>query len=228
MQFRGKAVFLDWDHCLFDTDLFFNVDVWNVMQHFGITSAVWEQAMINAVAKGFTLTVFAEEIQAATNLTLPCEGLHRLFDQHFNNLCQYVFPDVIGFLKQAVEKGWERHIITFGSAEWQNYKISRSLIANDVDNVIVSAQAGQKGNLLKETTLRYEHVVVVDNNPAELDSVREHMPHAETYLINRVPDEFLISVSEEMERRFMEARIYVSRRSRYEHQRCRSLAEIDL
>ena len=69
-------------------------------------------------------------------------------------------------------------------------------------------------------------MVVVDNNPAELDLIKDVEPAAETYWLKRVPDEMQAPGDELSRLRFFEARRYTGLGSRHQHTVCRTLDDI--
>jgi len=67
----------------------------------------------------------------------------------------------------------------------------------------------------------------LDNNPRELDRMRDRRPDLLTYRMDRVPPEG-VPADGEVAYRFREARRYVGLPARHDHRPCRSLAEIAL
>ena len=118
------------------------------------------------------------------------------------------------------------YLLSFGNAEWQRYKVRGCRIEEYFDDVFFTAKEGGKANVILAHAGSRERVLVVDNNPGELDLIREAAPEVATYCINRVPRELVVSVDEMSRLRFLEAREYVTRPWRYGHVLCRTLDEV--
>src|SRR5437899_7632893 len=141
---------------------------------------------------------------------------------------RYLFPDVLPFLQAAKTNGVRLYLLSFGSDEWQRYKVTASHLGSYFDDSFFTAAQGGKAKLIQEHAdkIPQEALVVVDNNPNELDLIKDAAPGIQTYYMNRVPDD-LRSPSDDLSRRkFLEARRYLGEIPRHRHTRCKSLDSI--
>ncbi len=218
------AYFLDFDHTLFDTDEFFHVDVRNAFLRLGVEGAEWEQSYDAVWPTGYTLERHVEEVFRRSGAHLPLDQMKRVLQSSFSDLRQYLFPDVLPFLQDAKKNGARLYLLSFGHHEWQLYKASASRLNDYFDDMFFTATEGGKARLIQEHAKEVARkVVVVDNNPAELDLVKDFAPEIQTYCMNRVPDHLRIPADELSRRKFLEARRYLERIPRHRHILCTSL-----
>ena len=224
---RGaRAWFLDFDHTLFDTDEFFHVDVRRSFLNLGVDDASWERSYATVWHTGYTLGKHAEEVYRQSGSQLPLDEMKRILTDSFSELRRYLFPDVRSFLERGRKTGVKFYLLSFGDAEWQRYKLLASHIRGYFEGIFLTAREGGKAQLVRERARGCEQVVVVDNNPAELDLIKDVAPAVETYWLKRVPDETGAPGDELSRLRFFEARSYAGLTSRHQHTVCRSLDDI--
>ena len=227
MRPSNTACLLDFDHTLFHTDEFFHVDVRESFLRLGIDAEEWERSYAAVWPKGYTLEKHVEEVSRQFGNRLPLEEMKRILENSFSDLKRYLFPDVLPFLQQAKKSGARLYLLSFGDYEWQRYKVSACSVAAYFDDMFFTATPGAKSELVRERAHRVaETVVVVDNNPADLDLIRDEAPEIRTYYMNRVPDEMRLPADEPSRLRFLEARKYLERAPRHRHIPCRTLDDV--
>ncbi len=223
MHSVNTACFLDFDHTLFNTDEFFHVDLRNAFLEFGIDKDTLEQSYDNVWKTGYTLEKHVEEIYRRSGNKFPLVDVKRVLQESFSDLRRYVFPDVVPFLEDARKRGIRLYLLSFGDPEWQRCKVLSSRLDSYFDDMFFISKEGGKAGLILELTNGIEEIVLIDNNPSELDLLKEEIPAAKTYCITRVPDEMLDSEDEPSRLKFLEARRYVKKPSRHKHIACRAL-----
>lgn len=227
MHSSNAACFLDFDHTLFNTDEFFHVDVRNAFLRVGIDPAYWEQSYAAVWPTGYTLEKHAEELYCRSGSKLPLEEMKRILQNSFSDLRGYLFPDVLPFLEAAKKNGVRLYLLSFGSDEWQRYKVTASHVGGYFDDIFLAAAQGGKAKLIQEQADGIpQEALVVDNNPNELDLIRDAAPAMRTYYMNRVPDDLRFPSDDLSRRKFLEARRYLGETPRHRHTRCRSLESI--
>jgi len=219
-------VFLDFDHTLFHTDEFFHVDLRAAFLRLGIDAADWEQSYAAVQATGYTLEKHVEEVSCRSGKRLPLEEMKRILQDSFSDLRRYLFPDVVPFLQQAKKNGVHLYLLSFGSPEWQRYKVSASDLGGYFDDIFFLPVEGGKAGLIEEQVERVERTVVVDNNPSELDLIKDRAPEIRTYCMNRVPDGMRFPTDHLSSLKYLEARSYLEKTPRHSHIRCRGLEGI--
>jgi len=170
------ACFLDFDHTLFDTDKFFRIDVHAAF--LTRSAQVWQQSYDAVRPTGYSLQKHADEFRARVARVLNTEIL-----QSFADLTRYVYPDVVPFLQQAQQQGTPLYLLSFGNADWQQYKVEHSGLAPYFHTRFYTASEGKKGEVVRQC--QADRIIVVDDKSAELDAIKDAVPQAETYLINR-------------------------------------------
>ncbi|MBI2640129.1 MAG: hypothetical protein HYW90_04575 [Candidatus Sungbacteria bacterium] len=223
MSNLNTALFLDFDHTLFDTDEFFHVDVRGAFGHLGIDDALWEQTYERVWKAGYTLERHAEEIHRQSGNQLPLGEMRSIIDGTFSDLRRYLFSDVLPFLRRAKEKDVYLFLLSFGNPDWQRYKVLASRVGSHFDDMFFVPKEGGKAGIILEVADRFDRIIVVDNNPAELDLIKDMVSTVETYCINRVPDEMFDSRDGSARLRFLEAKKYLGKTWRYQHVVCRDL-----
>jgi len=220
------ACFLDFDHTLFNTDEFFHVDVRNAFRHLGIDSGSWERGYTQSWRAGYTLERHAEEMNHQSGSHLALDEMKHIVRNSFADLQRYVFPDVLPFLENAKRKAVRLYLLSFGNPEWQRYKVRGSRLDHYFDDIFLTTGEGGKANVVLEQARGFEKVLMVDNNPSELDSIRDAAPPVTTYCINRVPPDMIIPYDEPSRLKCFEAREYLEKRWRYQHAPCKTLADV--
>ena len=228
-------VLLDFDHTLFDTDRFFWVDLRGAVQGLGVEARLWEETYEAVWPEGYSIDRHMEALAARASWPHPQQILD-VFDAQFADLRRYLFPDVLPFLEAARGAGHHVALLSFGDPGWQAYKVRASGLEGHVDAVHATAAEGKKADLA--ATLVAAAVgpigaaapapaIAIDNNPRELDAMRDRCPALTTYRMDRVPPE-LVGAQGEASYRFREAARYVGLAARHPHRICRSLAQVAL
>jgi FMN phosphatase YigB (HAD superfamily) len=224
MNSPNAAYFLDFDHTLFNTDEFFHVDVRDAFLRLGINPRDWEQSYAAIWPTGYTLEKHAEEVFRRSGAPVPLEKMKGILRDSFSDLTRYLFPDVLPFLQAARKNGARLYLLSFGHEEWQRYKASAAHLDGYFDDILFTPFEGGKAKRIQDEAKRVaRRVVVVDNNPTELDLVKDLAPEVQTYCMNRVPDHLRFPTDDLSRRRFLEARRYLERIPRHQHIPCRSL-----
>jgi FMN phosphatase YigB (HAD superfamily) len=189
-------------------------------------SVSWEGGYARAWQAGYSLDRHAEEMYRQSGSRQTLDEMKRILREAFTDLRRYLFPDVLPFLEHAKAKGVRLYLLSFGNPEWQRYKVRGCRIEQYFDGVLFTAKDGGKAKLLLEHAGSCEKVLMVDNNPGELDLIKEAAPEVATYCIDRVPRELVVPADESSRFRFLEARQYARRPWRYGHVPCRTLGEV--
>ncbi len=218
------AYFLDFDHTIFNTDEFFHVDVRNSFLRLGIDATDWEHSYAAVWPAGYALEKHVEEVSRRSGRRWPLEEMKRVLQNSFSDLRRYLFPDVLPFLRKAQKRGVRLYLLSFGSQQWQRYKVLAAEVSPYFNDVFFTATEGGKAQLIEQRARGVARtVVVVDNNPTELDLIKDLAPEVRTYCMNRVPDEMRSPADELSRWKFLEARRYLERTPRHAHIPCRSL-----
>jgi FMN phosphatase YigB (HAD superfamily) len=85
---------------------------------------------------------------------------------------QLVFGDVKEFIKEN-EKDHTFSILTFGEPDFQHFKIEAAGLDEYIDEINIAVPERRKGVQLKEFLAEHEDIVFVDDNPRELESIRD-------------------------------------------------------
>jgi len=202
------------------------MDVRTSFRHLGLDGESWERGYARAWRAGYSLEGHAEEMCRQSGGQRGLEEMKRILRESFTDLRRYLFSDVLPFLGTAQERGIRLYLLSFGDPDWQRYKVRGSGIEAYFDGIFFTAQEGGKANVILEQTRSHQKAVMVDNNPSELDLIREAAPDIATYCINRVPRELVVPADEISRLRFLEARDYATRPWRYRHVPCRTLEEV--
>jgi hypothetical protein len=230
-----RVVLLDFDHTLFDTDRFFWVDLRGAVLGLGVEAGLWEETYEAVWPKGYSIDRHLEALAARVSWPHPQQILD-VFDAQFADLRRYLFPDVLPFLEAARRGGRRVILLSFGDPGWQAYKVKASGLEAHVDAVHATAAEGRKADLAATLfaaggrprgAAAPPAAIAIDNNPQELDAMRDRCPILTTYRMDRVPPE-VVAARGEAAYRFREARRYVGLPARHPHRLCRSLAEVAL
>ena len=227
---RGRAILLDFDHTLFDTDRFFWVDLRSTFARFGVPEETWEKSYEAIWPLGYSLGKHLDELErlgVIADHEIRTTMLATL-EAAFSDLRPYLFPDVRAFLEAARHRGYELILLSFGDPAWQSYKVRASGLAPSFQKIAYTAKQGGKGELLDVIGSSYAELRAIDNNPADLDSMKARHPNLLTHLICRVKPSDLEGPAGVAPDRFREAARYLSIPSRLPHHRCWSLDEVRL
>ncbi len=227
MAASEALLLLDFDHTLFDTDRFFWVDVRAAVARLGVDARLWEETYEQVWPAGYSIGRHVEALAARVPWPHP-EQILDAFEDQFGDLRRYVFPDVLPFLRAAQAAGRRLILLSFGHSEWQAYKVKESGLGGLLDEVHATPVAGGKAGLVSALAVGVAGgAIAVDNNPHELDAMRDRWRALRTYRMDRVPPD-LVRADGEAAYRFREARRYVRLPARHAHRTCRSLAEVAL
>lgn len=230
MSGSDRPILLDFDHTLFDTDRFFWMDLRGAVARLGVDGGLWEATYEAVWPGGYSIERHVEAL--ATHASWPPPGqILDAFDAEFADLRGYLFPDVLPFLAAARKGGRRVILLSFGDPGWQAFKVKAAGLADCVHEVHTTAAEGAKARLAA-TLVGAGPAAAVDNNPRELDAMRDRCPNLVTYRIERVPPDpggaQAGGGDDEGAYRFREARRYVNLPARHPHRLCRTLAEVSL
>lgn len=220
------ACFLDFDHTLFNTDDFFHVDVRNSFLQLGIKEQLWEQSYATVWPKGYALEKHVEELNHQSGVQLPVEEIKQLLLNNFSDLKRYLFTDVLLFLENVKKKGIAIYLLSFGDQKWQKYKVHNSGLSCYFEDIFFTTKEGTKAEYIYKYSEIFQQIIMVDNNPAELDLIKDALPITRTYFIDRVPGEMRIPKDELTRLKFLEARNYIEKPQRHNHVAIKTLHDI--
>ena len=224
------GLLLDFDHTLFDTDRFFWVDLKSAFARFGVPNDAWEKSYEAIWPLGYSLAKHLDELERLG--VIAGQDIRRTMldalDADFSDLRPYLFPDVPAFLGAARQRGFDLILLSFGDPAWQSYKVRASGLAPLFQKIVYTVKQGGKGELLDDLSSSYAELCAIDNNPADLDSMKARHSKLQTHLICRVKPSDLEGPTGLVPDRFREAARYLSIPSRLSHHRCWSLDEVPL
>ena len=220
-----RIVLLDFDHTPFDTDRFFWEDLRGAVMQLGVDARLWEETYEAVWPGGYAIDRHVEALAARVSWPHPQQILD-VFDAQFTDLRQYLFPDIIPFLEAAQSASRRVVLLSFGDPGWQAFKVKASGMSDRVDAVHATVAEGAKAELAAALAADGP-ALAVDNNPRELDAMRDRCPALTTYRMDRVPPD-LVRGDGEAAYRFREARRDVGLQARHSHRPCRTLAEVAL
>jgi hypothetical protein len=208
------SYFFDFDHTLFDTDLFFHVDLRNaLLSRLSVRGGEWDRTYAELLVRGYSI---GDHLKA---LGLSPEQVSEAADwlyARFASLRGYVYADVVPTLEALTSRGAEIRILTFGDPAWQRFKVSGSGILEFAREVVVVPSRLGKATAIENSGECGENLVVVDNDPRELDQVRRVLPRSRTYWIRRPASQYLSKEGVEG-RRDLEAASYREVEPLYSH-----------
>lgn len=224
-----RAFLLDFDHTLFDTDRFFWVDVRAAFSRFAIDVQAWEESYARVWSQGYSLGKHLEQLAREGQVgNRDVAAIQRMLHERFADLRGYLFPDVELFLKRLQANKIPCFLVSFGDPAWQAYKVSGAQIDDFFADIFTTRQEQTKVDVIETCVGRFTRVGVVDNDPRELDRIKDRHPQVETFWISRVPPEAFTSSDPEIRERFREARHYASLPAQFPHHRCQTLDEVPL
>jgi hypothetical protein len=227
---QGRAILLDFDHTLFDTDRFFWVDLKSAFARFGVPDDAWEKSYEAIWPVGYSLAKHLDELERLG--VIAGQDIRRTMldtlEADFSDLRPYLFPDVPAFLEAARQRGFDLILLSFGDPAWQSYKVRASGLAPLFQKIVYTVKQSGKGELLDDLSSSYAELCAIDNNPADLDSMKARHSKLQTHLICRVKPSDLEGPTGLVPDRFREAARYLSIPSYLSHHRCRSLDEVPL
>ncbi|HZY30232.1 MAG TPA: HAD family hydrolase [Candidatus Methylomirabilis sp.] len=224
------GLLLDFDHTLFDTDRFFWVDLKSAFARFGVPDEAWEKTYEAIWPLGYSLAKHLDELNRLG--VIAGQDIRRMMlatlEAAFSDLRLYLFPDVPAFLEAARQRGFDLILLSFGDPAWQSYKVRASGLAPLFEKIVYTVKQGGKGELLDDLSSSYAELCAIDNNPADLDSMKARHSKLQTHLICRVKPSDLEGPTGLVPDRFRESARYLSIPSRLSHHRCWSLDEVRL
>lgn len=224
-EVKKSAIFIDFDHTLFDCDLFFHVEVWDMVRALGVSRSDWERSYEAVWQSGYSLIKHIDELRGI----LPIGTLNRikqLLDRDFLDLRRFLFADVLDFLNSIPRDRYDVHLLSFGFPEWQIYKVTGSGLVKYFDGLFFTLSYKQrKVDKIYHLAQSYAGGIIIDNSPLELDAVYDAEMPFNTILINRVPEHYA-NKHKEADYRFCEAAKYLQAEAKHKHEIHKSLMEI--
>jgi phosphoglycolate phosphatase-like HAD superfamily hydrolase len=222
------AFLLDFDHTLFDTDRFFWIDVRAAFARFGIDGDRWEESYARVWPSGYSLEKHLAYMAREGQGRVSAEEARRVLEEHFSDLRPYLFADAEPFLTRLQTVGIPCFLLSFGDPSWQMYKVHGARIAEFFQDVFYTSKEHAKVEVVEPVIRRFGRLAVVDNDPRELDLIKERYPQIETFWITRVPPDALERFDTDTRERFREARSYALLSPEFPHHQCQSLYEVFL
>ena len=215
------AYYFDFDHTLFDTDLFFHVHLRSaLLRKLRITEQDWQQTYEYLLSSEYSIEAHLERLGVLKEDA--SETIAWLW-RTFGDLRPYVFVDVVPTLATLAGRGETINLITAGNAAWQSYKVRGSGLWSYFGAVMIAEPPASKLAILRSHGMT-AYDAVVDNDPALLDDIRQAFGTERTYLINRVPKETGATGIDDL--RYFEARRYLTRRSVMSHTKITALTTL--
>jgi FMN phosphatase YigB (HAD superfamily) len=221
---RIQRYYFDLDHLQLNTDQFFHEEAWREFLALGVPEKIWDAAYEAVQPLGYTLLKHVAEMHRQMSTKLPLDEMQRLLDDRFSDLRRFLFPDVVPTLEALKSRGEAVYLLSFGADEWQEWKVKACGISHYFKQVFYTKREGRKDKVVYANSAPDERVIVVDNNPTELDAIKALAPWVETYYLSRVPED-PAELAALPPRAFLEAKRYATRPSAG-HQRIRSLQDV--
>lgn len=220
-----RALLLDFDHTLFDTDRFFWVDVREAVRGLGVDLRAWDACYEAVWPTGYALdkhvACLAEQYPPYASLR---RTVGRILRERFTDLRGYLFEDVKPFLAEASGAGVPLYLLSFGDPGWQEYKVQASGVAASFKDIFYTGKEGGKGAVAERLRDRHGAIRMIDNDPRELDAVKGRWPEAETFWIRRPS----VEIAGGSAHRWREALRYARMTPDLPHRTITSLKEVPL
>lgn len=213
------SCFLDLDHTLLDTDSFFWTLFSKKIYHLGVSPELWKETYWEIWKGGYSPTRHFKRLiqKRKEGYRIPSiSTLQKTFHEISPALRNFLYPDVIPFLQNARKKGIHMYLMTFGSRNYQRWKV-RNLSISPYFHKILYLGRNQQKALRIASVNPTGSFVVVDNNPQELDAIKRLFPMATTFWMQRNPGD---SVEE--------AQIYMQMQPAFPHIVVRTLEEVTI
>jgi FMN phosphatase YigB (HAD superfamily) len=223
--FMKRLVLCDVDHTLLDTDRFWHVDFRGDLVRLGVDLAKWDTSYGEVWKTGYSLESHVRTYFGLYFGSGDRDAIERLIRDKYSDLSRYLFPDVLEMLNSWKSRGATLAVLSFGSPKWQNFKLYASGIYSIFNTIHITAtDGGGKAGVVKRRAGDFDHVVVIDNDPRELDAIQFDAPTVQTVWINRVPSPEILSTLPPMS--FHEAKKYVAMTPHGKHFTCTRLGDI--
>jgi phosphoglycolate phosphatase-like HAD superfamily hydrolase len=224
-----SAILLDFDHTLLDTDRFFWVDLRAAAVGCVIDPGEWETSYAEVWPTGYSLekhlNVLARRGEVAGAAVAE---MRRVLRESFGDLRAYLFADVEPFLRRLRAQRVPCFLVSFGDPAWQAYKVQGAGLSPFFQEIFFTGRVQAKAEVVGTLVGRFDRLVVVDNDPRELDRITADFPPVDTFWISRVPADALSGTDAELRERFREARGYATLPTQFPHRRCCTLDEVAL
>lgn len=202
--------YFDFDHTLFDTDLFFHVHLRQaLLTRFLIDESEWERTYEVLLSGGYSVERHLAELGVDQEKARDVLAWMR---QRFSDLRPYVYTDVIPTFLELSKRGHVIHVLTAGNQAWQRYKVDGSGLRQYFSDLLIADDVPKIALLMSQGMAASD--IVVDNDPTLLDAVRERFPDHKTFLVDRVPNH---ADPDGDPRRYLEARRYRIKRAAASH-----------
>lgn len=169
-------IYLDFDRTLFDTDHFYS-NILKIIENNGISLDLFNTYKDKLKNNGFNpkdiLDALKKEITFDEKVYLEIEEL-------IKKSFQYIYDDVITFLKKMKEKKYHLYILSMGNTEYQKKKIKYSNLESYFDDIIITLK------LKGELPIDYKNSVFIDDSLREVESILNSNPY-KVYQIVRCP-----------------------------------------
>ena len=169
-------IYLDFDRTLFDTDHFYP-EMEKIVVNNGINLELFNDYKDKLKDRGFNPRLILDALKKEKVFD---EKVYLEIDKMIEKSYQYLYDDVIGFLKEMQKQGYHLYILSMGNEEYQRKKIKCSGIIDYFDDIIVTLK------LKGELNLDYQHSIFIDDSLKEVESILARHPYR-VYQIVRCP-----------------------------------------
>lgn len=151
--------YIDFDSTLFDTYQF-KQGIYDILTKNGIDKSYLDLYIKNN-QRLFNIKEVFENITETKNI--PIENFLKPLEELYSRSYEFVYEDVVDFLKYLKSKNHKLHILTWGEKELQKAKVMSSGIAEYFDEIIYAEQ-------LKYTldSIDYQNGIFIDDSIRDL------------------------------------------------------------
>lgn len=168
-----KRIYIDFDSTLFNTSLLKETILKQIVSVINVNGdIISSEDVLNKIyelKKQNNSFGFSELcLSILSDYGFGKDDLEKILKEILSKACDFYYLDSIGFLETLAQKNYEINILTYAMKcdfEFQISKLSKSKIAEFVDNIIICTK--QKGEL----HLDYENAIFIDDNPRDLTSI---------------------------------------------------------
>ncbi len=179
--------FADFDGTLLDVNKVVHQDLRAaLLRFFDNDIEFYEFTYAAARSRGWTLRRHVEAARAR-GVKLPLAEMEAVVRRKFSDMRRYLFHDVHAFLETAQRMGVVLALLSFGDRRWQEWKIDACGLHEFFSGrIFITEEEGRKDRVVLRHGRHMDRIIVIDDSADELDRVRELVPGAETFCIDRV------------------------------------------
>ena len=187
-KFNKPIIFLDFDNTLLNT-VSFRGELFNFIARWGIPSDTITSTYLNKKnwEDDYSIINHLLEIEKKIKQLLPKEKIWDAVKNNYADLRRFVFPDVVPWLTQMKDDGYDLCILSYSNADFQNFKLRAAHLDQYFTHKIYTWSRGTKGATAFEYT-KNSQIVFIDDDPFELNNALRTLPHAKLYQMSRYGD----------------------------------------